>query len=110
MADDVDGAVVIDELELEDDGCCPGHNWDDEGNADADVVLPLDFVVGVDNGAPMASCAPTNGCSCVEVDAPDVKGAPMGLMVIVGALCLDEDSDDIPDDAGPMTLPDGCVS
>ena len=40
MADEVDGVVVSDELELEDDGCCPGHNWDDEGNADADVVLP----------------------------------------------------------------------
>ena len=56
--DEVDGAVVIDELEVEDDGCCPGHNWNDEGNADVDVVLPLDFVVGVDNGAPMASCEP----------------------------------------------------
>ena len=24
-------------------------------------VLPLDLVVGVDSGAPMASCAPMNG-------------------------------------------------
>ena len=48
MADEVDGVVVSDELDVEDDGCCPGHNWDDEGSADADVVLPLDFVVGVD--------------------------------------------------------------
>ena len=110
MADEVDGVVVIDELGVEDDGCCPGHNWDDEGNVDADVVLPLDFVVGVDNGAPMASWVPMGGCRFVDVDAPDVNGAPMGLMVIVVALCLDEDPDGIPDDAGPMTLPDGCVS
>ena len=110
MADEVDGAVVIDELEVEDDGCCPGHNWNDEGNADADVVLPLDFVVGVDNGAPMASCEPMTGCEPEDADAPDVSGAPMGLMVIVGAICLDEDLDEVPDDAGPMTLSDGCVS
>ena len=110
MVDEVDGVVVSDELGVEDDGCCPEHNWDDEGNDDADVVLPLDFVVGVDNGAPMASCAPTNGCSCVEVDAPDVNGAPMGLMVIVGATCLDVDPGGIPDDADPMSSSDGCAS
>ena len=34
----------------------------------------------------------------------------IGLMVIVGVICLDEDPDEVPDDAGPMTLPDGCVS
>ena len=110
MADEVDGVVVSDELEVEDDGCCSRHNWDGEGNADADVVLPLDFVVGVDNGAPMASCVPMNGCRFVDADAPAVNGAPIGLMVIVGAICLDVDPDGIPDDAEPMSPPDGCVS
>ena len=47
MVDEVNGVVVSDELGVEDDGCCPEHNWDDEGNDDADVVLPLDFVVGL---------------------------------------------------------------
>ena len=58
----------------------------------------------------MASCAPTSGCSCVEVDAPDVNGTPMGLMVIVGATCLDVDPGGIPDDADPMSSSEGCAS
>ena len=58
----------------------------------------------------MASCEPMTGCEPEDADAPDVNGAPMGLMVIVGAICLDEDPDEVPDDAGAMTLPDGCVS
>ena len=110
MADEVDGIVVSDELDVEDDGCCPGHNWDDEGSVDADVVLPLDLVVGVESGAPMASCVPMNGCRSVDADAPDVNGAPIGLMVIVGVVCLDVDPDGIPDDVEPMTPHDGCVS
>ena len=57
----MDGMVVNDELDVEDGGCCPGHNWDDEGSVDADVVLPLDLVVGVESGAPMASCVPVSG-------------------------------------------------
>ena len=61
MADEVDGIVVSDELDVEDGSCCPGHNWDDEGSVDADVVLPLDLVVGVESGAPMASCVPMSG-------------------------------------------------
>ena len=58
----------------------------------------------------MASCVPMTGCTPEDADAPGVSGAPMGLIVIVGAICLDEDPDEVPDDAGPMTLPDGCVS
>ena len=109
MADEVDG-VVVDELEVDVDGCCPRHNWDCEDGADADVVLPLDFVVGVDNGAPMANCAPMNGCRYVDADAPDVNGAPIGLMVIVGVICLDVDPDGISDDAELMSPADDCVS
>ena len=110
MADEVDGVVVSDELEVEDDGCCPGHNWDDEGNANADVVLPLDFVVGVDNGAPMANCVPMDGCRFVDADAPDVNGAPIGLMFMVGVVCFDVDPDGVPDNAEPMSPHDNCVS
>ena len=110
MADEVDGIVVSDELDVEDDGCCPGHNWDDEGSVDADVVLPLDLVVGVESGAPMASRVPMNGCRSVNADAPDVNGAPIGLMVIVGVVCLDVDPDGIPDDVEPMTSLDGCTN
>ena len=58
----------------------------------------------------MASCEPMTCCEPEDADAPDVSGAPIGLMVIVGAICLDEDPDEAPDDAGGMTLPDGCVS
>ena len=58
----------------------------------------------------MASCAPMNGCRQVEADAPDVNGAPIGLMVIVGAVCLDVDPDGIPDDAEPLSPADGCVN
>ena len=46
---------------MDDNGLCPGHNWDDEGSVDAGVVLPLDLVVGVESGAPMASCVPMSG-------------------------------------------------
>ena len=61
MADEVNGIVVNDELDVEDNDCCPGHNWDDEDSVDAGVVLPLDLVVGVEIGAPMATCVPMNG-------------------------------------------------
>ena len=56
----------------------------------------------------MASCEPMTGCELEAADAPDVSGAPMGLMVIVGAICLDEDPDEVPDDAGAMIPPGGC--
>ena len=45
----------------------------------------------------------------MDADVPDVNGAPMGLMVIVGVVCLDVDPDGIPDDVEPMTPHDGCV-
>ena len=57
----------------------------------------------------MASCEPMTRCDPEDADAPD-SGAPIGLMVIVGAICLDEDPDEVPDDAGAMTPPDGSVS
>ena len=46
----------------------------------------------------------------MDADAPDVNGAPIGLMVIVGVVCLDVDPDGIPDAVEPMTPHDGCVN
>ena len=46
----------------------------------------------------------------MDIDAPEDNGAPIGLMVIVGGVCLDVDPDGIPDNAEPMTPRDGCVN
>ena len=80
MADE-DGVAVIDELDVEDNDVCPGHDWNDVG-----VILPLNFVVGVSEG-------------------------PMGLMAKVVDVCLVVDPDGILEDADPddEALPDGCT-